>query len=546
MFLKNFKKHASDKHSTTLKHGDGHELKIAHKGLSKKMRQQLDELPHYDGGGQVPNPDATPTPPVTINIGQQAAPKPVAPQAKPMVTPPPQQAMPAPAPQAAATPMPPPTAAPVPAPEQPMDSESPEPAAQDVQPQAAAAEPIPEDVPPEEKPAIEPKRQAPAQGTAPSNPDYEAQIYKQTLDNHAAAYYKDIVSGAIQPKTYHDLYTEKHDTLGKVGMLFGLLLSGAGSGLAHQPNAVLHMMDQQISNDLEAQKQNKTNALSMLQKYQQHQNDVASRAFQTIQGKKMLADTEVARQEAQALNYKNQMWLTALGHTENQINKLSPAQQQGAQPALGTFKNGVMQKVTQNNAQAATLLANTEDQWKKRNSDLAMVMPERAQWEADRHYPGFQGSASNALSGGDKEQIASGVTFQKQLQRFMDWTSKHRGDLNPADIKEGHALAAGLQGAYRQATHGGVYKSGEQDFISSIIDSNPTKFFNQIRVMPALNAVQRDSRAQFDDYLKGKGFSKGYAGYQDGSSGGASEEKAKTQTMDGVKYKKVPGGWQPI
>lgn len=42
--LKDCQKVSSDKHSTTLKHPDGHEIKVAHKGLSPKMKGELESL----------------------------------------------------------------------------------------------------------------------------------------------------------------------------------------------------------------------------------------------------------------------------------------------------------------------------------------------------------------------------------------------------------------------------------------------------------------------------------------------------------------------
>lgn len=79
---------------------------------------------------------------------------------------------------------------------------------------------------------------------------------QRKLDN--IAFSNDLAGGKITPETYQDLFAKK-DTLGKIGTLFGLLVSGAGSGLNHQPNAVLEMMNNQIKNDLEAQKTNQGN-----------------------------------------------------------------------------------------------------------------------------------------------------------------------------------------------------------------------------------------------------------------------------------------------
>ncbi len=88
----------------------------------------------------------------------------------------------------------------------------------------------------------------------PGNDDYMGELARREMD---------LASGAIKPKTYSDLYNDK-STLGKVGTIFGLMLSGAGSGLTGQPNALLHMMDKQIAQDLEAQKANKDKARNFI------------------------------------------------------------------------------------------------------------------------------------------------------------------------------------------------------------------------------------------------------------------------------------------
>lgn len=49
--LSKFKKVKVENTHTTLRHPQGHEIKIAHASLSSKMKKQLDGLPHYDEGG---------------------------------------------------------------------------------------------------------------------------------------------------------------------------------------------------------------------------------------------------------------------------------------------------------------------------------------------------------------------------------------------------------------------------------------------------------------------------------------------------------------
>lgn len=84
----------------------------------------------------------------------------------------------------------------------------------------------------------------------------------------------DITAGKVSPKTYSDLYAEK-STLGKIGTLFGLLVSGAGAGLSHQSNALLDMMNNQINKDLDSQKQSQANKLNWYNASLAHQKNNA-------------------------------------------------------------------------------------------------------------------------------------------------------------------------------------------------------------------------------------------------------------------------------
>ena len=101
------------------------------------------------------------------------------------------------------------------------------------------------------------------------NPEY-AKAYQDYQQAHLkewaqqdAAFQHDLNNGHITPKAYRDLFSNK-DTLGKIGTIFGLMLSGAGSALSRQPNMLLEMMNKEISNDLEAQRASKGNAENFL------------------------------------------------------------------------------------------------------------------------------------------------------------------------------------------------------------------------------------------------------------------------------------------
>lgn len=194
--LSRFKKIASDGTTSTLKHAKGHEIRIAHKGLSPKMQEHLNNMPVHLADG---DPDGEIT-------------------------------------QAAAEP------------------------AQLAQEAPLSVNVTPSSYYPTAQPA-QPVQVAQPQMQLVSSPEDDmAEHVKVTHD---------LATGKIAPETYQSLYG-KSDTLGRIGTLFGLLVSGAGSGLAHQSNMVMDMMNKQIDQDLEAQKLNRENKRNFLSLQYQH------------------------------------------------------------------------------------------------------------------------------------------------------------------------------------------------------------------------------------------------------------------------------------
>lgn len=94
----------------------------------------------------------------------------------------------------------------------------------------------------------------------------------------------DFAKGHITPKTYSSMYANK-STLGKIGTIFGLLISGAGSGLAGQKNAVMDMMDKEIQQDLDAQVATKSNQMNFMKLAEEHVMNQAQRNHLTAEDK---------------------------------------------------------------------------------------------------------------------------------------------------------------------------------------------------------------------------------------------------------------------
>lgn len=339
------------------------------------------------------------------------------------------------------------------------------------------------------------------------------------LMNESQAFNSDLDNGHIKPETYHDLFAKK-DTLGKIGTLFGLLVGGAGSGLTGQPNMLMQMMDNEISRDLKSQETSAANRQNFLKINQQNLMNQAQ----------VSAINTETKTKAYALT-KAQMNYAALHKLVTDTQKMPPGPQRDqAMQTLAMMNQSVqndnfnvLDRAATSAAFYKTLFGNQagapgEQQFQQKDQGMRALGPQGeklAENMESKHIPGIPGQASTPLNPGDREQIGSGIEFDKRLTNFMDWSKNHSGDLNPKDMNYGKALAAQIQGAYRQATAGGVYKEGEQNFISKIITDDPTKFFNKIRVMPQLQAVKDDLGQRLDQNLKNKGF-QGYPSYQTG------------------------------
>ncbi len=262
--LSKFRKIASDKKTSTLRHAGGHEVKIAHAGMSPKMRDHIAAMPvHLAEGDLVEAPDEP----------EEAAPE---------------------------------------APEE-------EPEAPEEEPEAAPVEEAPEEEP---APSLQKEQ-------AVTDDDQNTVVVQgkhlpptaQELNQDDAHFQDDVQRGHIKPETLQSLYG-KQDTLGKIGTLFGLLVSGAGSGLTGQPNAVLAMMQNQIQNDLEAQKASNANAQNWYQlslKHEMQKSEIKQRAIQNELTKAQTGavPSQVAQTEAHTESLKQDAYGKALHNAEN-------------------------------------------------------------------------------------------------------------------------------------------------------------------------------------------------------------------------------------
>lgn len=386
---------------------------------------------------------------------------------------------------------------------------------------------------------IQKAQMEPGLPTDPTTPGEQPQMPPgDEVLSEAQKWSNDLNNGHITPQTYASMFHDK-STLGKIGTIFGMLFSGAGAGLTHGPNMLMEMMNKEIDRDLEAQKASKSNALNFKTLAEQHyRNKVEAGHYQATDALSRDALMKVQADRA-AFKYMSDM-----------ADKIQdPVEKQKALEKLGMVSNSMDQNHINMkdalNAKSALLSGiqgdqggnNSEQAFQSQQQKLRLSgYTDMAKNNEAKHFPGLPGHSSEDMDPDTRKSIEGGMQFDKQLHTFMDWAKNHSGKMNLADVNTGTAMAAELQGAYRQATHGGVYKEGEQNFIGKIIKEDPTEFFNKVRVMPQLEALAKSHKDRMNTLVKAQGFP-GYPG-----AGGSAQQTPQYKVVGGVKYMRGPNG----
>lgn len=418
MDLSHFKKVSQDKKLAVLLHPDGHEIKIAISGLNPSMKEKLEKMPlHQAEGSFAPivdmdasSPEETEETTTTTETSPEGASVPPVTGETKEVAPPttetttttvtPEKGMAPPA--STATTQPPPAT--------PVKPE--EPAAQ--APAAMKQEP--------KKP--DPLKLAPEQEAAAKTA--ETLKYAQDLNfNH------------IQPKTYADLYNNK-STMGKIGTIFGLLVAGAGAGLTHQKNAVIEMMDNQIKNDLEAQKTDQSNKQNWYKISLEHVRNTALNELTNSETLNNLDDHQkklyingtlgITKDEATANAY-HVMAMNQIQEQQLNINRMPPGPtRDNAQAKLNDMAQGLQKKIYDDYLGIATKKQNLMSEVMKNGSGGTKPFnPPPAKGPAD---PNIYYSAVNddklnkAINIGKVAPEAPGAIPPGEVQTIMDEKKK--------------------------------------------------------------------------------------------------------------------------
>lgn len=448
MNLRGFKKVGEDEHKATLKNKHGHEIVIAKKSLSKSHLNELGKLPlHADGGGFIGSQrEITP---FTPGVGDYSN------------APLPGQRM------ASNEPIPDATA-PSPSAESADDSSEPVQSVQDVEPNPNATGDESTDA------AMQGNLTTGPGGIpmAPNpNPENEISTATQEKDNKELLWQGDLANGYVSPKTYSDLFADR-GVLGKIGTIFGLMLSGAGSGLAHQPNALLELMNKEIDRDLEAQKQSKSNAQNFLRLKQQEKMNEATIHRYAVENNLTDQQAKQKMAETDLLETKNHILGVIPHHAATIVSKFPEGpRKEGAKAAVAGLQQAANAEINHNNRQMA------EKEYYDRINRLkeqSIVLPElgtRAKDLEEHSIPGL-GTTKAAVTPADKDRYAKFNNFQNLLEEAQELnrqTGLTGGKLNPKQKARIPQLKNDLVSSYNDVKGLNRFTSNEEKLYEKII-----------------------------------------------------------------------------
>lgn len=571
--LSKFKRVQADKQTTTLKHSDGHEIRIAHKSLQPEMRKQLDKLPmHMAKGGPVKNyayagevegetAAQDPRAPVTVNVnaspekdpeegvferlGRSLMDKLAGPPPGSNVQPTPMPSMgeigraagnavlgPPPGTQlnnqGNFVPAPPPQSMQVASLDPNIGMGGGEPQAQPQQ--GMGADPYGNEAAiAKQIAALDLQRQGQQQsaqamgnlGVAQagveqgyqqqqlSNQEVYANANKE-LEDDRKALQSDIASGQIDPEHF----VKNMSTGDKILNGLGLILGGMGAGLTGGPNLAFESMQRNIDRDIASQRDELGKKQNLLAHNMQTTSNLrAATELTRMQTNDMVASKlKMEALKAQDAIQKGNL-LNIAGLFDAESAKLQ--------------HNLAIQKVMMGQQQGS----DPEAQFRARMQYLRMNGGEKMADDMEKkHVPGV-GQASMEIPEKVRSELISRQDLQEKIEDLQRFSSKHSGSVNPAIIKEGSAKASLVQDAYRRANQQGVFKESEAHFVSGIVSPNPTQLFADYRAGKGYQEMGKDNLHTLNNLKKGYGLPPG-----------SGHTEAETKVYKGVTYKRGPNG----
>jgi hypothetical protein len=308
----------------------------------------------------------------------------------------------------------------------------------------------------------------------------------QEMLNDSGTFNNEVNQGQIKPEHYFHLFARTGEdgqptTLGKIGTAFGLMLGGIGSGLTHQPNAALTVMQNEIDNDLKAQElssQNKQNFLKI------NQQGFMNRA----QEAQMSQDTKT---KAYALT-KMQMNYAALHSLVQNAAKLPPGspQRQQADQQLAMMNQGVQNEnfSIADRAATAAALGNVMAGGQNGGGANTTIMktglmgPEAKEAGEDieqKTIPGIPGRAQRPIPQQTRDQVQNMNVLDAKAKDLIDYAKAHEGSWDPHTRAIAQQKANEMVGFYSSSLGTSMTEGTRTWLDDQIAKKNPTSVIAQ-------------------------------------------------------------------
>lgn len=294
--------------------------------------------------------------------------------------------------------------------------------------------------------------------------------WRDHLMNDAYNVGQEIKKGDIKPEDLEP--PGGNGFFGKIKNAIGMTLGAAASSNTGGPNLYYDWMNKQIDRHVDAQKYNNDRKSALMSHYSQ-----------------MLGDNDRGAQM-----YSGIVHNAAADMVDAQSHRFQGA---AAQAKAQQLSGQLRQQGAMNLSMAtggASGLPGSGSATPNGNfiSMMAISNPEFAKSLRERYDPSTDAIAGVPLSSENRDNLLGHQQFQGAVQNAIDFANTHRGKIAGPDAAKAQAIQADLSAAYRQATHGGVYKAGEQEFIDNVIPKNLNSPLNQWSTIPKLQQVASD------------------------------------------------------
>lgn len=343
----------------------------------------------------------------------------------------------------------------------------------------------------------------------------DAQLrYQKTygdLESERQNHMDDIKEGYINPNKYWDNHS-------KIATGIGMIL--AGFNPTSNPNAAINFLKYQMDNNIKAQMENLGAKKTLLEANVRQFGNLRDATDMT-----RLMQNDIMQHEL----------ASAAATAQSPMAKAAALQAKGQlqMEAAPMFQQFAMRRALM--GMAGTGGPQDEATYNHLLGYMRMMNPEQAKEMESRHVPGV-GNASIPVPADVRGQLIAKQQFGDAVRDLQDWATRHSGSLSPTAILEGRTKAANVQNLYRQGINGGVFKQGEQSFINGIIDSDPTKFFNQIRILPKLNEASKENENSLNILKRGYGL----------PAAQPQQDQAVVTGKDGRQYRRVGNYMVPV